>query len=176
MGERPEQPDRSDPSEQRERPERPARPERPEQRRQAERRNVPWRLLLLLVAVFIATVGITGALQPRVANHFGYALPGKDGLPTYIYANDRRYHSTQVCAGADWCERERLQQLIPRCYTQANLESLRLWPLAQVSTMFTLFGAPRQILAPVNKKGLTRPFVMADGSDCYVVYTLEGAP
>ena len=103
------------------------------------RRRIPLRLALpLIVVVFIVTVGATAAFQPRVANHFGYALPGKDGLPTYIYANGRRYQSLQVCAGADWCQQDRLQALIPRCYTQADLQALHIWPLKPVSTMFTL--------------------------------------
>jgi hypothetical protein len=111
-----------------------------------------------------------------VANHFSYALPGKDGLPTYIYANGRRYHSLQVCAGDDWCERARLQQLIPRCYTQANLQTMHMWPLVRVSTMLTLFGEPQPILSPQGESGVMQSFVMADGPDCYVTYGLEGGP
>ena len=141
------------------------------------RRRIPLRLALpLILLVFIVTVGVTAAFQPRVANHFGYALPGKDGLPTYIYANGRRYQSLQVCAGADWCQQDRLQALIPRCYTQADLQALHIWPLKPVSTMFTLFGAPQSILAPTGPDRLTRPFVMADGPNCYVTYSLEGGP
>lgn len=147
-----------------------------ERTRTPRRRRIPRWLALLLLAIFVISGGITAALQPRVANHFGYALPGKDGLPAYIFANGRRYQSLQVCAGAGWCEQTRLQQLIPRCYTQANLVATQQWPLVRVGTMFTLFGAPQPILAPTGQTGLTRPLVMADGSDCYVVYTLEGGP
>lgn len=140
------------------------------------RRVSIWLALLLILLAFIVPAGIWGAFQPRVANHFGYALPGKDGLPTYIFANGRRYQSPQVCAGADWCEQARIQQLIPRCYTQADLQTQQLWPLVQVSNMFTLFGASQPILAPKGASGVARPFVMADGPDCYVTYTLEGGP
>ncbi|HEX6543740.1 MAG TPA: hypothetical protein VF040_18440 [Ktedonobacterales bacterium] len=140
-------------------------------------RRVPLPLAVaVIVVVFIGSAGILAAFQPRVANHFSYALPGKDGLPAYIYADGRRYQSQQVCAGDGWCEQNRLQQLIPRCYTQADLQKLQMWPLVQVGTMFTLFGAPQPILAPKGESGLTRPFVMADGADCYVTYTLEGGP
>jgi hypothetical protein len=129
--------------------------------------------MLLIVAALLVAAGVWGAFQPWTANHFGYALPGKDGLPAYIYTSDRRYMSVQVCAGADWCQRERLQLLIPRCYTQADLQALRLWPLVQVRTMLTLFGAPQPIYAAPND---TFGFVMADGPNCYVTYTLEGGP
>ncbi|HET8906287.1 MAG TPA: hypothetical protein VFN11_04915 [Ktedonobacterales bacterium] len=140
------------------------------------RRRVPLWLVLALPLVVAVTVVGTAAFQPRVANHFGYALAGRDGLPSYIYANGRRYQSFQVCAGADWCQQDRLQQLIPRCYTQANLQTMHLWPLRQVSWMFTLIGAPQPIMSPVGESGVTRAFVMADGPDCYVTYTLEGGP
>ena len=82
-----------------------------------------------LVALLIVAAGVWVAFQPRVANHFSYALPGKDGLPTYIYAHGRRYQSLQVCAGDDWCQRDRLQQLIPRCYTHTDLRAMHMWPL-----------------------------------------------
>lgn len=141
------------------------------------RKRIPLRLALpLILLVFLVTVGVTAAFQPRVANHFGYALPGKDGLPTYIYANGRRYQSLQVCAGADWCQQDRLQALIPRCYTQADLQALHIWPLKSVSTMFTLFGAPQPILSPQGESGVMQSFVMADGPNCYVTYSLEGGP
>jgi hypothetical protein len=129
------------------------------------------------VIVLVLAGAIWTALQPRTANHFGYALPGKDGLPTYIYANGRRYHSAQVCAGADWCQQERARQGIPRCYTQADLQGrLRLWPLVHVGDMFTLFGAPRAILARAGDQGLRLAFTIADAPGCYVTYTLEGGP
>ena len=131
---------------------------------------------LLVGALLIVAAGVWVAFQPRVANHFSYALPGRDGLPTYIYAHGRRYQSLQVCAGDDWCQQDRLQQLIPRCYTQADLRAVHMWPLVRVSTMLTLFGAPQAILSPRGESGVMQAFVMADGPDCYVTYGLEGGP
>jgi len=130
------------------------------------------------VALLVIGVGIWGALQPAMANHFGYAVPGKDGLPTYLFENGRRYHSLQVCAGAGWCEQERVQYGIPRCYTQADLQDrFHEWPLAQVDTMFTLFGGAQPILQrSAGDKGLTTPYYILDGPDCYVAYGLEGGP
>ncbi len=132
---------------------------------------VPLGALALVVAA-----GIWGALQPATANHFGYAVPGKDGLPAYIFANDRRYLSQQVCAGADWCLNNQAQYGIPRCYTQADLERTHEWPLVQVATMSTLFGAPHPILRPTGEVDVLTPFVVEDGPDCYVMYFLEGGP
>jgi hypothetical protein len=138
-----------------------------------------WVRLGLALGILAVIVGglMWGAFQPSTANHFGYALPGKDGLPTYIFARGRRYHSEQVCAGADWCASDREQQGIPRCYTQADLAGrLRAWPLVKFGDMFTLFGAAQAIFVPPGESGLTMPFIMADGPDCYVTYSLEGGP
>ena len=143
---------------------------------QSHRRRIPRRLVFVLVALLIVVAGVWVAFQPRVANHFSYALPGRDGLPTYIYAHGRRYQSLQVCAGDDWCERDRLQQLIPRCYTQADLQAMHMWPLAQVSSMLTLFGGPQPILSPQGESGVMQAFVMSDGPNCYVNFVLEGGP
>ncbi|HEX9069303.1 MAG TPA: hypothetical protein VF807_11085, partial [Ktedonobacterales bacterium] len=126
-------------------------------------------------AVVIGTV-IAIAWQPWTANHFGYAVPGRDGLPTYVFENGRRYHTSQVCANADWCARDRSQQGIPRCDTQADLAARHEWPLTPADHMFTLFGAPQTIYIGPWGRGLPAPFIMADGPDCYVMYSLEGGP
>ncbi len=139
-------------------------------------RRIPRRLALLLAGLLIVVAGPWVAFQPRVANHFSYALPGRNGLPTYLYAHGRRYQSPQVCAGDDWCQRDQLRQLIPRCYAEADLQAVHLWPLVRVSTMLTLFGAPQPILSPQGESGVMQAFVMADGPNCYVTYGLEGGP
>ncbi len=135
-----------------------------------------WLAVLCGGAAFVVLVLVV-ASQSWTANHFGYALRGNDGLPTYIYANGRRYHSEQVCAGADWCARDRALFGIPRCYTQADIQRMfRVWPLVPVSSMGTLFGAPHTIWTTPGPRGLTEPFIVADGPDCYVTYSLEGGP
>ena len=128
-------------------------------------------LALVLVAL------LWGATRPWTANHFGYALPGNDGLPAYLFANGRRYSTTQVCAGADWCQQTRAQQSLPRCFTVADLQGRpHLWPLVRVADMFTLFGASHPILTLAAGGGVTVPYIIAEGADCYDVYSLEGSP
>jgi hypothetical protein len=134
------------------------------------------RAALVIGAVALVLGGLVwGAFQPWTANHFMYALPGDDGLPSYIFEQGRRYHAVQVCAGADWCEQDRLQLGPPRCWRQSDLPRLSAWPLVKVGTMFTLFGAPRDIMS-MAVRYLTTPYVIADGPDCYVLYGLEGGP
>ena len=134
-----------------------------------------WVFALVVAAVLLS--GLTwGASQPWTANHFGYALTGRDGLPTYVFISGRRYHSPQVCAGADWCQADMARQNIPRCYTKTDLTQFKAWPLQSVGTMFTLFGAPHDLLRPVGNAGLPAPVIIDDGSGCYVVYELEGGP
>jgi hypothetical protein len=137
-----------------------------------------WALALVaLVALALLLGAFTlGAAQPWTANHFGYALAGRDGLPTYVFARGRGYQSAQACAGADWCAADRARLNIPRCWTQADLSSHHAWPLEPVATMFTLFGAPRTLLQPVGDSDVTAPIIIADGPDCYTMYGLEGGP
>jgi hypothetical protein len=137
------------------------------------------RWALILGIALLLLVGALGcvATRPRVANHFSYALPGRDGLPTYVYANGRRYQSVQVCAGADWCATDRvLWGGIPRCYTQADLVRMQALPLVLHHWMFTLFGAPHAVMVPQHGYELTEPFVVDDGPNCFIVYGLEGGP
>lgn len=133
---------------------------------------------LVITALVLLGFGLLwGTVQPWSANHFGYALSGRDGLPTYVYENGRRYHSEQVCAGAGWCASDRVKLALPRCYTQADLQvRMKQWPLVQVDTMHTFFGDAHPILQRVGERSLTVPFIVADGADCYVVYGLEGGP
>jgi hypothetical protein len=136
-------------------------------------------LLGLAAGILTLVLGglIWGAFQPWTANHFGYALPGQGGLPSYIHARGRRYLSEQVCAGADWCSSDRAKFGLPRCYTQADLERFHILPLAMYGDMFTLFGAPQPIYVHTGDTlTVTAPFIMADGPDCYVMYDLEGGP
>lgn len=140
------------------------------------RRRWRWRTIALAVVALLLLAGVVGASQPWTANHFGYSLAGRDGLPTYVFANGRRYHSPQVCAGAGWCLNDQRQQHIPRCWTQVDLTSMGQWPLERFGSMFTLFGAPRDLLRPAGDAGVTNPIIIADGPDCYVMYSLEGGP
>lgn len=135
------------------------------------------RRVALFTSIVVLVLGglVWGALQLWTANHFMYALPGDDGLPSYIFENGRRYQSIQVCAGADWCAQDRLLQGIPRCWRRSDLPSLAAWPLVKVGTMFTLFGAPRDIMSMATRY-LATPFVIVDGPDCYALYALEGGP
>jgi hypothetical protein len=135
-----------------------------------------WRWWALVVVVMLLAGGVWGASQPWTANHFGYSLVGRDGLPTYVYVYGRRYHSSQVCAGAGWCQADMERYGISRCWTQADLVTGHEWPLEKFGSMFTLFGAPRDLLRPVGDAGIPAPVMIADGPDCYVVYSLEGGP
>lgn len=136
-----------------------------------------WWVVALAVLALILGGLAWGAAQPWTANHFGYALAGRDGLPTYVFAYGRRYHSSQVCAGAGWCQADMAQLGVARCYTQSDLVRFRAWPLERFGTMLTVVGAPHDLLRPARSgDDITTPIIMADGPGCYVVYALEGGP
>lgn len=129
-----------------------------------------WAAIVITIAI-ILTVLVWGALQQRTANHFGYALPEKNGLPAYVYANGRRYHAAQDCANnpTSACGQGAFQ-----CWTAERLRSQGEWPLRPAGAMFTLFGAPRPLLR--RDTAIDAPYLVANGADCYVEYSLEGGP
>jgi hypothetical protein len=134
-----------------------------------------WAILAAALIVFVlASAGIV-AFQPRMANHFGYALPGPNGLPYRIAYQGRTYVNLSMCAGAAWCKSTSSAQ--PLCVTQAALANDNRWPLKQIGSIFTLFGPSHAVLVDPADEGLTQlDLFVADGTDCYIVYTLQGGP
>jgi hypothetical protein len=132
-----------------------------------------WGIAALGVAIAAVVAGLVWSMAlPWAANHYGFAMPGRDGLPWRISLYGRDYSSLQVCAGAGWCP----EGGAPRCYAQSDLVDIGAWPLNSVGTISTLFGAPRTLLRPVGAVSVAAPIVIADGPGCYVVYALEGGP
>jgi hypothetical protein len=127
-------------------------------------------LLLTLVAVLTWS-----PLLPWAANHYGFALPGDDGLPYRIYYAGRHYATQGMCARAGWCAGESRE-----CETPATLETKlrlhRMWPLHDVSSIGTLFGPSYPILAGATPAGLTTVILYVPYHGCYEVYELEGGP
>ena len=130
-------------------------------------RLVRWGLWIGLASALLATLG-WGLFQPWAANHFGYALPGQDRLPYRITYQGRDYSNPNECAGDTWC-----QPSAKTCTSKQQLQNQNFWPLTQVGTIPTLFGAAYPILAPPNAE--TFIFVL-DDDDCYLIYALEGGP
>jgi hypothetical protein len=134
----------------------------------------------IAIAAGIALVCLVGlgvlAFQPWTANHFGYALPGRNGLPYRIQRSGRSYATYQVCAGAIWCAAKREQVGTPRCWSRAWLNSRHFWPLTQVGWIPSLLGPSYRLMQPAGDQGQTAPLIVSDGGDCYVAYSLEGGP
>ncbi|HEX6819939.1 MAG TPA: hypothetical protein VF120_16305 [Ktedonobacterales bacterium] len=130
-----------------------------------------WRLFVIeAIVVLVAVAGIV-AFNPWTANHFGYALPGADGLPWRIHYGGRDYSANGYCAGADWCVGQ------PRtCWSQAKLMSVNIWPLYEVGQIPVLFGHPYPIMNAAIPAGLTTVLLFVPVGSCYVVYALEGGP
>jgi hypothetical protein len=132
-----------------------------------------WRRWAVAALGVVIVAGLVwGMALPWAANHYGFAMPGRDGLPWRISIFGRDYSSLQVCAGAGWCP----EGGAPRCYTQSDLVGFGAWPLKSVGTISTLFGAPRTLLRQVDAPSVAAPIVIADGPGCYVEYALEGGP
>ena len=125
-------------------------------------------IVLLGVAFFAWTVAL-----PWSANHYGFALPGGvDGMPFRIHYNGRSYATHGLCARAGWCDGELNAEI-----TKNTLQYQGEWPLAQVTSLSTLFGAARPVFTHTPPQGMTTmALYIPDGPDRYVAYTLEGGP
>lgn len=123
------------------------------------------------------------AQQPRVADHFGYALVEQDRLPGHFSYQGITYSNISLCAGADYCHPSSARR-----WTQADLAGDGIWPLKQVSTVATLFGNAHPVLEPANDPSMVgagglyasdvHPFELyvpaSDGT--YFLYQRPGGP
>lgn len=109
---------------------------------------------------------------PWAANHYSFALPGKDGLPYYLHYNGRRYATQGMCARAGWCAGQQRT-----CESQARLAGEELWPLREVERVNTLLGPSYSIQMPtIVPPGITTTLLFVPYQGCYQVYALEGGP
>lgn len=118
------------------------------------------RVVLLIVACATLLVIGGGALafNARVANYFGYALPGDAGLPSRIAYAGRHYSS----AGG--------------CWSSLRLQREGAWPLHAVSQLPTLLGPAHPVLSAPVPQGMTTMLLVVPSGSCYSVYSLEGGP
>ena len=135
-------------------------------------------LAALLMSVLIFGISAIGGL-PEIANHFGFALPGDDGLPFRISYLNRDFISPVTCAGADWCKNGNPSAFVdgmshPLCYHKQDLQKNGEWPLMQVGTVFTLPpGSPYPMM--VSRPGEVVVVYVIKARDCYVAYGLSGS-
>lgn len=129
------------------------------------------RALLLAALVLLVILAGAVAFNPWTANHFGYALPGAEGLPFRIHYAGRDYSTPGYCAGADWCKGQQRT-----CWTQEKLRAVSMWPLAEVSQVPALFARSYPIMSSTISAGMTHTLVFVPVGSCYVVYELEGGP
>lgn len=156
-------------------------PSPPAQQPVRRRRMVRWLLITTAVVALLMILADGVAMQPMTANTFGYALPGANGLPNHFTYQGISYSNPNLCAGATTC-----QPQVTHRYTQADLAGAGIWPLHQVATLPTLFGAAHPVLEPVNDPSMVsgpyvsdvHPFVLfvPDGAGAYYLYMRPGGP
>lgn len=125
-------------------------------------------VLGLLVGVLVLGIGVL--FLPPVADHFGYARPVPDGLPTHFPYYGWELQSTtsgclQPLQGGHCRARPR------RCLTEAFLRRHHYWPLTELTTVPTLLGAAHPVYiirAPVSLP-LYGLFLVHDCA-CYMPY------
>ena len=122
------------------------------------------RRLVVVVTLACALLVIVGGaalmLNPGVANHFGYALPGDAGLPSRVAYAGRDYAASG------------------QCLTSAQLQQNDWWPLHQVSHIPTVLGPARPLFTDTYPQGhaSTTMMLFTPKGSCYAVYVIEGGP
>jgi hypothetical protein len=133
-----------------------------------------WLIALAVTLLVLAGAGVV-AFQPWTANHFQYALAGRDGLPFRVTYTGRSYANTGMCARAAWCDHAPSTETA--CRSRQQLVSQRQWPLTQVGSIPTVFGPSHAVFAPPVPAGrIVMELFVVDGDDCYITYTIEGGP
>ncbi|MFI0802340.1 hypothetical protein [Amycolatopsis lurida] len=142
------------------------------------------RVVILSIAVLVVLGALCGAaFIPKVANHFGYALPGEKGLPYQVKYNGRDYRSHMTCAGAQWCEDEKTpeQRTRPYCTPRAGLgleKGNGGTGMVKVDDVFTMFGPSHPVftVGALPQGGTVTGVVVEASKDCYLTYDLVGGP
>jgi hypothetical protein len=141
-------------------------------------------LVSALVIVLVA-LGVVAALQPTMANRFGYALPGPRGLPGHFIYQGATYSNGALCAGDAWCQNNH-----PERWSLEMFGAATPFPLRQVASLSTLFGAAHAIYEPVNDPSMIgaggpdasdlHPFILfiqdLGAPDWYYLYERPGGP
>ncbi|HEX8996343.1 MAG TPA: hypothetical protein VF812_09960 [Ktedonobacterales bacterium] len=143
------------------------------------------------LAALLIALGFVMALQPATADRFGYALPGSYGLPGHFTYQGVTYSNVGLCAGGSWCASARTGQWAQATrWSQPMFGQDGEWPLRQVASLPTLFGASHAIYEPVNDPSMTgaggpyvgdaHPFVLfiqdPGAPGWYYAYTRPGGP
>lgn len=130
------------------------------------------RLALVAGALLIPAIPVVGLAwlggPPWAANHYGFALPGRDGLPYRIHYHGRDYATQGYCAGADWCKGQQRA-----CVAQSTIVGGD--SLSHVADVETLLG-PAYPVFTVSTAGLTTVVLYVKAGGCYVPFALEGGP
>ena len=131
--------------------------------------------VLVLCVVVLGAIGFAIALQPAVADQFGYARPFF-GLPSRIQYVGADFRNLYSCGGAGGCAHlpPGWQRNFPHCFTRALLKKeFPGTPPVQVGSVPTLFGPAHPVLIPpwtLFQTGATTLWLLVEDGDCYVPY------
>jgi hypothetical protein len=136
--------------------------------------------IIIPIGLLVAAMSLFWVELPWMANHFGFALSGKGGLPYRITYSGRDYSNLATCAHADWCQSTSPDTgRNPLCWKKEDIQHDGYWPLVQVGTISTFLGSPYSLMAPQSQVSSNLTVIsayIASGTNCYVPYELEGSP
>ena len=138
---------------------------------------------LAIAAVLAASLGSGWlAFQPRVANHFAYALPMKNGLPCRISFLGRHFDNNEQCLGMNgsgrsvWYAKHHHVPSGGACEGTGQLRKVGFLPLHRIGGISTLLGPSHAVLQPHADRSGVPTVLLVEDNGCYRPYELSGGP
>ncbi len=125
------------------------------------------RLLMISLGGALLLIVFGYAALPKLASHFGFAVPALGALPRLISYQSHSYAAAECTQAQPPCNSYFV------CNAQTTLVQEGLWPLVPVGTLPNSLGTAPPILAPATQNPVYALFVPAE-ADCYITYGLQG--
>jgi hypothetical protein len=140
------------------------------------------KIFLFFIPVALAGLSAWLAFRPEVANHFGYALPFKNGLPCRIHVLGREYDNDSQCLGiaqTPWMKWYDARNHVAEgggCEARSAVSRTYHGGPSKIGEVFTLLGPSHAIEAATFTEGLNAVVLYVRDSACYRPYSLSGGP
>ena len=140
------------------------------------------KIFLFFIPVALAGLSAWLAFRPEVANHFGYALPFKNGLPCRIHVLGREYDNDSQCLGIartawmKWYDAQNHVTEGGECVARAAISHTYHGGLSKIGEVFTLLGLSHPIEGMRDPEGLVSTVLFVRDCSCYRPYSLSGGP
>ena len=125
------------------------------------------RILMVSLGGILLLAMLGYVALPKLASHFGFAVPALNAFPRLIFYKDHNYAAAECSQAQPPCSSYFV------CRTQTALAHEGFWPLAQVDTLPNSLDPAPPIFAPATQNPVY-VLVVPARADCYITYGLQG--